>query len=190
MDLRHRYSEWLTESGDLGLIPEPILEEMGLEHGSKYAINKTEFYPQLLNEIRLVHDIGGLGRAVIPELAKRLQSEHAAVRYWSAYILGSQGSFASSAAEELKNALQDTSGGVRVASARALYRLGLTSEAEDVLVRELQKNQNHVTRHYAAVFIEELDIKTAVVQRAMAEARSDIYEFLQRVAVRYTDDHS
>jgi len=187
-DLRNKFIQWQEKTGDLGVIPEPELEDMGLKYGSKYAIYQQPEYATLQSDLREVLQSGLPGRGEIPTLLEALESEHAPIRYWGAYCLAAQGNRAEEAIPALSEHLEDEDGGVRVGTARTLVLLKDDTEAKDVLLHELEANPNHVVRLYAALAFETWGKRTPEIVKAMDTAREDNYEYVRRVAKRFVKE--
>ena len=50
LELREALKNWMIESADLGLIPEPHLEELGKQFGAKYYVLQQNNYGELVEE--------------------------------------------------------------------------------------------------------------------------------------------
>ena len=182
-DLRAVHVEWMKTTRDMGLIPEPILENLGQKHGSKYAAMKQIDHAALVDSIRATIALGEKGEGAVPALVEKLNSEKPSVRYWAAIGLARMGEAARAAHEALTSALEDPSAAVRIAAARAL---GLTGDAEaavPVLVEELE-NENLIAGMYAALALEDLGDDAEAARAAFEEAAEGPYEFTRRVANR------
>ena len=106
----------MIASHDLGLIPEPILEEMGARYGSKYAVLQAP-NPPLVATLLATIDAGT--KRDREALQAALRSAQPAVRDWAAVWLG-QGGADDGASAALVRRIEDASPAVRVAAGRAL----------------------------------------------------------------------
>lgn len=182
-DLRAVHVEWMKTTRDMGLIPEPILEDLGKQYGSKYAAMKQIDHAALIDSIRAVIRLGEIGESAVPALVEKLQSEKPSVRYWAAIGLARMGEAAEPAHEALVAALEDSSAGVRIAAARALGLTGRVEAGRPVLIEELE-NENLIAGMYAALALEDLGEDTEAVRAAFEKTAEGPYEFTRRVANR------
>jgi len=149
--LRGTLYRWMEDTRDVGVIPEPILEDLGKKYGSKYAVLQVPENAGLVKGIIEIIEAGE--RRDVPTLKKGLVSRHASLRYWAAVWLGN--SKDETAAADLVSALKDRSACVRVAAARGLCALGSTQPALTVLKQELN-NSNLAVGYYAIRALEEI----------------------------------
>lgn len=175
--------KWMRETRDLGLIPEPELEELARKYESRYAILRHRENKDLIDCIEKVIETGDQGKASAGKLIIAMKDERPSVRWWAARKLGNLGRDAEAAAPALTAALKDNSAGVRVASARALCKMDMEDRALPVLLHEL-KNSNQVVRHYAALALEDIGEKALAALEDLKTAKNDKYNYVQRVADR------
>lgn len=181
--MRATLLKWMHETKDLGLLPEPEIEELAKKHSSRYAILRQKENKDLMDNILKVIELGKQGNADLGKLIKAMEHKQPSVRWWAARNLGNLGLDAKSAAGVLTGALKDSSAGVRVASARALCKMNMEDQAMPVLLREL-KNSNQVVRHYAALAMEDIGEKAHPALEALKAAKGDKYEYVRRLANR------
>lgn len=177
--LRLRLYQWMADSGDLGIIPEPVLEELGREHGSKYGV----LPPRSRLTWQIIETIEAGERQDLAALRLGLSHSHPAVRWWAATGLGNSGD--KSAAQDLKPLLEDRSSGVQVAAAQSLCQLGAAADGLPVLMRAID-DPNRVTGMYAIRGIEMLGDAAAEARPAVEAATRSPYEFTRRIALRMT----
>jgi hypothetical protein len=162
---------------DMGLIPEPTLEEQGLKHGSKYFILKND-----TARISKIIDIIEEGESNNTKALKEgLQSPLPSVRYWSATWLGVNGT--ESAIEAIKNHTDDESASVRIAAGLALCRLGENELGLSTLEEELD-NPNLIAEMYALRALEKVGDKAMPLKDRIREEKESRYEFSRRLATR------
>jgi len=178
-ELRADLFEWMIASRDLGLIPEPILEEMGARYGSKYAVLRAPENADLVKTLLATIEAGARGDREV--LLKALGSSEPAVRYWAAIWLGQSGQRDTIAS--LRPRLADSSSAVRIAAARALVQLGRPGEALEVLGHELG-NTNLIAGHYAIWALEEMGAGAMPLLSQIKAAREGPYDPTRRVAER------
>ncbi len=177
--LRGVLYDWMIETRDLGLIPEPILEELGRRYGSKYQVLQQEENAQLVRRLIEVIDAGQRGDRLA--LLKGLQSERASLRYWAASWLGNLGD--SSAAEHLIRLANDPTPAVQVATALALCKLGRHKKYLPLLAEHIE-SENLITGMYAIRALEQVGPAARAVLPAIEKARQHPYEFTRRIARR------
>ncbi len=175
--LRSELYKWIYRSGDVGLIPEPILEEMGRVAGSKYAVSQSRSLRQLLTKIIQVIEWGEAGVERAENIASALEHPHPAVRWWAATGAGNWDGDAKVLAPQLETGLGDPDAAVRVACARAFCRMGNPAQGLDVLMTELE-NDNHAVRHYAVLAMEK------VLDDIQDQLRDEMYDYVKRVRDR------
>lgn len=175
ISLRTSLYDWMINSRDLGLIPEPILEEMGRRYGNKYRVLQPPENHSLTRELLRLIDSDELA----PRLAG-LASPQPAIRYWSASLLGVVGN--RSFTDRIGLLTKDASSGVRVAAALALCRLG-DPTASQLLADEVA-NENLSTGMYAIRGLELIGANAKPHLQIVRAARDNPYEFTRRIAVR------
>jgi N-sulfoglucosamine sulfohydrolase len=185
--MRAAHIKWLHQTGDLGLIPEPELEEIYLKHGNNYEILAQPENHDLIDRIREVIELGEKGKSATPELINAMQDNRPSVRWWTAIGLGNMNSDAKAAETVLQKALNDKSPSVRVAAARAFCRMGKTRHVLPLLVKELKNKDNKIVRHYAALELEDLGDKAAKFIEDIRAAQNDSYDCVKRVTTRIID---
>jgi hypothetical protein len=138
------------EIGDLGAIPEPLLRQWRQEYGSEYEIRTKA--PQVLAEAWAVLD--RLHILTADEHAAGLESDNAAVRYWSAIGLGNLAAGPAAHARiqsALKPVLEDTEVIVRIAAARGLLLVDDSAPALRVLGDIISDTSRDNSEHLAAM---------------------------------------
>jgi arylsulfatase A-like enzyme len=176
--LRIALYEWMIESRDVGLIPEPILEELGAKFGNKYYVLQGEENKTLIRDILRVIDA-----AESQTLVDGLKSEQASIRYWAATSLGVRGDRAHLV--DLATLTHDSSSGVRIAVSLALFRLGKVSAA-NAMATEIA-NENLLTGMYAIRALEMTGAVATQHSAAILAARDSQYEFTRRIAHRLSE---
>jgi arylsulfatase A-like enzyme len=177
--LRLELYQWMIDSGDVGLIPEPILEDLGRDAGSKFHVRKPRSDGRLM--WKLFDTVEAGERKDVSALAAALRDPHPAVRWWAATGLGNAGD--ESQRKTLTAVLSDDCPGVRVAAAQALGQLGDLETALPLLQQEIT-NPNLVVGMYAIRGLELLGERARPALATIREARDSPYEFTQRIAER------
>jgi arylsulfatase A-like enzyme len=170
----------MVETRDMGLIPEPILEDVGREAGNKYlAFLETDHSKQTR---RLIEVITAGEANENHELLDFAKSSDPSTRYWAAVWLGVNKTATSKAT--LLKLTTDPVAAVRVAAAQALCKLGDLNTSK--LLVEHIKDPNLLVGMFALRAIEELGDAGKVHREAIATAQKSKYEFSRRIARRLT----
>lgn len=186
--MRAAHLKWVSDTKDLGLMPEPEIVRRETEFGSRYAILRQAGGDALVERLRDAASRALAGREALPAMVKTLADEDAAVRYWGATGLGNLGSAAASAEQDLTVCLKDSSPSVRVAAARALARMEQTDLALPVLTGELASPHEWV-RLSAAIVLDEMDEQARAALPALKQALQDKQnKYVVRVANRAIND--
>ncbi len=160
--LRAEHERWSLETRDLGLIPEPIVDELGRRYGSRYAILRQADSEQYLRRLRaLVDAVNRKQNAPLVQAA--LADPDPAFRYWA--VIGSEATPA---------LLKDPHPAVRIAAAAKLRHV-------PTLAAELA-GVNPWARLQAAIALDELGPAAAPARAALEAARKDANEYVVRVA--------
>jgi uncharacterized sulfatase len=182
IDMRNKLWQTSVQIGDLGYIPEPLLEDSGKKYGNKYHVLATTENADLQSQCHKILEKCALRD--IPGMLEGLYHTLPEVRFWAAYGLGNIDNYDQTILTALDHALTDESDAVRIAAARALCRSGKTEQALKILMDNLG-NSNRITGMYAALFIE--DLPFPLVTKAVPELRKALdspYTFTQRIASR------
>jgi uncharacterized sulfatase len=180
--LRATLLEWMRQTKDLGLVPEPQLEQLARKYESRYAVLRHKDNEDLIGRILKVSALGEQDK-VVRKLIRTMKDSRPSIRWWAARKLGNLGWQAGDAVPVLRVALKDNSAGVRVEAARALCKMEMQAEALPVLLRGL-KNSDQVVRHYAALALEDIGEESHPLIGALRAAEDDDYEYVRRLANR------
>jgi uncharacterized sulfatase len=171
--LRLAHQDWLRETRDLGLIPEPEIAERVTVMGSEYSVMRQTGSEALNARLAEVAALASRGKNGFSELRQAIGDEDAAVRYWAATGIGNIGEKADGLAEELKARLEsEMAPVVRVAVARALCLIGEPAEGLKMLASELESDQQW-TRLHAAIALDEIDVQARPVIDALRKGLKD-----------------
>ncbi len=166
--MRKVHLQWVQDTKDVGLIPEPIITDRESRLGSPYAILRQadgDAYNAKLGEIAAA---ASEGIDALPKLVGALADEDDAIRYWGATGVGNIGEPAKqSALEPVRSLLKDESSAVRTAASRALCRMGEPADALPVLIHELTTGTQWERLH-AANALDEIDEQARPVIEQMA----------------------
>ena len=180
VSMRKVLHQRMMATRDMGLIPEPILEDVGREEGNKYlAFLKKDRGKQT----RRLIDVITAGEANESEkLMGFAKSPDPSTRYWAAVWLGvNKTAESKSTLLELTN---DSVPTVRVAAARALCEFGDLNYL-NLLVEHIQ-DPNLLVGMFALRAIEELGDAGKKHRDAIDKAQKSKYEFSRRIAKRLT----
>ena len=168
--LREVHLQWVRDTRDTGLIPEPILISEEKRLGNRYDILRQNDDVTYSKRLAHIANQASNGPGALPELIAALDDPQPSVRYWGAIGIGNIGSpAANSTGSRLTTALKDDSIIVRVAAARALCRLGKPAQALPVLTDVLD-NGAQWERLHAANVLDEIDDQARPVLAAMHAA--------------------
>ncbi len=169
MRLSQVLDNWMLETRDLGLIPEPVVAERGARLGSRYAILRQPGAGQYLKRLRQVVEKANR-RAPARAFDLELRDPDEAIRYWAVCGLahGREKPVA-----RLREAMKDEAGVVRVAAAQAVG----DKDAVALLEKELA-SPNEWLRLRAAIALDELGVESDVLRKAAGDAN----EYVRRVA--------
>jgi arylsulfatase A-like enzyme len=173
---RKRLYGWMIETRDPGLIPEPILEEMGREHGSKFAAMQQPGMAEVTEAIIAAIDAGDR-----PALQGAAKADHPATRYHAATWLGVIGHKADAAI--IEPLTSDGSPGVQVAAHLALYKI----EPDDkhiTALGDLLDEPNLLVSLYAMNAIEQTGVRNDAVRTIAEKALQSAYDGTQRYGRR------
>ena len=178
--MRKALRQRMTQTRDMGLIPEPILEDVGREAGNKYlAFLETDHSKQT----RRLIDVITVGEAnESDKLLDFAKYSDPSTRYWAAVWLG-----VNKTAESKSTLLQlttDTVPAVRVAAAQALCKFGDLGQMK-VLVEHIH-DPNLLVGMFALRAIEELGDVGKKHHDAIETAQKSKFEFSRRIARRLT----
>ncbi len=179
IEMRTAHARWSDNTKDSGLIPETIMRSWEKKYGkSIYEILRERDVP--ISEIRNA----ALGKDPII-LTKALNHENEAVRYWAAISLGNLSDLKNHDAsiKKLKENLTDSTNAVRIASARALCKIGKSTTSINLLKKELN-NEDGWVRLLAAQVLDEIGEDARPAEKEL-QKRIDIVDpnkYVVRVA--------
>jgi uncharacterized sulfatase len=177
--LRKTLYDWMVETKDLGLIPEPIAEDLGKKYGNKYNIlqakENTNLIPQLIKTI----EAGEKKKS--KTLRKLLETGNDCQKYWAATWLGVNKDKQSEPA--LKKLTESETPAVRIASLLALHRIKPNDEYLKGLTNEIN-NPNAIVGMYAMNAIEQTEVLNKTTENAADIALKSDYSFTARYAKR------
>lgn len=168
--LREVHLQWVRDTRDTGLIPEPILVTEEKRLGNRYDILRQNDDPTFSSRLAHIANQASNGPDALPELIAALDDPQSSVRYWGAIGIGNIGQpAANQTAARLARALEDPDVIVQVAAARALCNLGKPAKALPVLTAVLDTGAQWERLHAANV-LDEIDDQARPVLAAMHAA--------------------
>jgi len=130
--------DWMIETRDTGLLPEPTMKRLAKEYGSEYAILHRSGGEELAKKLLKIAIIATEPKACDREtIYKALEGDDSSERYWAVIALGQL--TPNNDVDKLQKASIDEEASVRIAAARSLYWAGLKKEAIRLLKKELGK---------------------------------------------------
>ncbi len=177
--LRRALYKWMLDSRDPGLIPEPILEDLGKKHGSKPAAMKQAAMRELVPRLIAIIEAGE--RKDSKAVRRALTAADPCEAYWAATWAGVNKD--ARAKRALERLAASPTPAVRVAACLALCRLG----HDDIYLpklAELIEDPNLIVGMYAMNAIEQTGIRNKVASKAAKTAMDSRYQFTQRYGKR------
>jgi len=188
---RKAHTTWISETRDLGLIPEPEMVLREKKAGSRYAILAETDDKTLPKRLGKMASLASEGLPALPGLLVGLSDRDAAVRYWAATGVGNIGGPAKNEATNtiLENLKSETSTVVRIAVARALLRMKLDEQkALDELTKSLESPEEW-SRLHAAIALDEADEQARPALPALQKAlKNQPNKYIIRVANKAVND--
>src|SRR5690606_32099793 len=132
--MRKANREWMLQTFDLGFIPEAMFAELG--QPTLYEYGRSGRY-RLEEIINIAEAASSESVKQLPLLMQRLADPDPIQRYWAATGCVVLGKKAMPAKSSLKKALEDPQVAVRIAAAEALYGLGESAMAVNILQEAL-----------------------------------------------------
>ncbi len=179
------HRDWMLQTRDLGLLPEPELVRLEKELGSRYAIFRQPGGDRFLRKLIAVASMAGKpDRTDLSMLLQAVQDPQPALRYWALVGIGNLGRHAAPVKNAVQIRLADGSPVVRVAAAGALCSMADYQDAVNVLIRAL-KSEHEWVRLYAAIVLDSIDDHAEPAIPALEEALQDTHnKYVVRVANR------
>jgi len=177
--LRKTLYDWMVETKDLGLIPEPIAEDLGKKYGNKYNILQAKENTKLISQ--LIKTIEAGDNKDLKTLHKLLKTGNDSQKYWAATWLGVNKDKKSSPA--LKEMTVSEIPSLRIASLLALHKIKPNDEYLKGLTNEIN-NPNAIVGMYAMNAIEQTEVLNKTTENAADIALKNDYTFTVRYAKR------
>ena len=174
-EMRTALYNWMEETNDPGLIPEPILEDLGKKYGNKFAAMKQNELSDIHKRLIKIIEAGEEGN--ISVLKEAVDSDDPSERYWAATWLGVNKE--KTAENKIESLTQDENASVRVAANLALYKINPDFNPIPALAEEVS-NENLIVGMYAINAIEQTGIRNNEVKAIAKKAADSEYEFTQR----------
>jgi hypothetical protein len=180
--MRTRLYDHMVDSRDLGLIPEPISEDLGRRYGSKFHILTQPENKTMVRDLVNIIEAGEKGNAA--RLLEGLKDKAPSVRYWAATWLGNLKN--ADASKSLIKTTRDAVPAVRVAACLALARLGQPEKGASIILETIE-DENWLAGLYAIRALEWSGVRTPAAKAAVEKARDNPYEFTRRIAKRLSN---
>ncbi len=190
--LRQAHIQWIKETRDLGLIPEPEMELREKKAGSRYAILANTTDKTLPERLGKMAGLASDPEATSDDLLAGMKDADSAVRYWAAIGFGNASiRFMSdqiylTLLESLKSEPSEV---VRIAAARALLKYPLDHKlALDQLSKSLQSPEQW-SRLHAAIALDEAGEQARPALPALKKAlKNQPNKYIVRVANKAVND--
>lgn len=187
---RKAHTDWIKDTRDLGLIPEPEIELREKKAGSRYAILANTADTTLPERLGKMAALASEGESALPALLKGLQDQDAAVRYWAATGIGNTGIQTDEAvAGCLQTLKEEPSNVVRIAAARALLRLETHEEQALAELTQSLDSPEQWSRLHAAIALDEADEQARPALPALQKSlKNEPNKYIVRVANKAVND--
>lgn len=180
--MRNVHLQWVQDTKDVGLIPEPEIMQREKKLGNRYAILRQENGDDLNKRLGQTAAIASQGTQALPKLIIALDDEDAAIRYWAATGIGNIGADAASTENKIDKLLSDPSPSVRVAAARALCLMNKPQKALPVLT-DTMDSQYEWARLQAVIVLDEMGQMAKPAEKALKKAlNNQPNKYITRVA--------
>jgi len=178
-ELRGILYNWMIETKDLGLIPEPIAEDLGKKYQNKHNILQAKENNNLTTE--LIKTIEAGENKDLKTLRKLIETGNNSQKYWAATWLGVNKDKKSIPAL-IKLTTSETPA-LRVASLLALHKIKPKDEYLKGLTNEIN-NPNMIVGMYAMNAIEQTEVLNKTTENAADIGLKSSYNFTERYAAR------
>jgi len=178
-ELRDTLYNWMVETKDLGLIPEPIAEDLGRKYQNKYNILQAKENKNLTKQI--IETIEAGENKDLRTLRKLIEAGNNSQKYWAATWLGVNKDKESIPAL-IKLTTSETPT-LRVASLLALHKIEPKYEYLKGLTNEIN-NPNMIVGMYAMNAIEQTEVLNKTTENAADVGLKSSYNFTRRYATR------
>jgi uncharacterized sulfatase len=186
--MRAVHLQWVTDTRDIGLLPESEITIREETIGARYDILRQDGGLALMETLRDVANLASGDASGVPALHEALGHADAGVRYWAAIGLGNLAESAGVADSALDAALADSAPSVRIAAARALCRMGKLDKALSQLRKELAGDRQWA-RLRAAIVLDELDeVARPALPDLQVALKKQPNKYIIRVANRAVND--
>lgn len=186
--LEEALNDWMIETRDTGLLPEPYMKRMAIEYGSEFAIlHRRGGEKRSRKLLQLAIITSEPKQSDMPVIYGALESDDPAERYWGVVSLGLLVPLENEDIRKLQRAAIDDEASVRIAAARSLYWAGRKRLAVGLLGKELKKTDElDESLHYALNVLEEIgdDAKAAIPAVKELQAAKRKSEYIKRLANR------
>jgi uncharacterized sulfatase len=178
-------TDWMTRTGDVGLIPEPEVDVMMRPGGAddpgwRAKLDGTD----LLARLRAVRDHDGRGTAATSDYIAALADPDAPVRYWAVvglHVACRDAASVEAARPAVTDRLSDASACARIAAAQALCDWGDEAAGLPVLKAELVSPEKNV-RLYAITALGRIGERARPAVAEIEAALNDSYGNVRKAA--------
>lgn len=159
--MRRAHLQWVSDTRDLGLLPESEITRREKAAGSRYAILRQPQGETLMTDLRDTANLAADPAKHLDALASALGSPDPAVVYWAATGLGNHaiqgGSLPMGASKALINLLKHSAPAVPIAAARCLAQSEAHRARALETLKEALLSPAQWARLQAAIVLDELD---------------------------------
>jgi uncharacterized sulfatase len=187
---RKIHKQWIKETRDLGLIPEPEMVLREKKASSRYDILAKADDKTLPERLGRMASLASEGEQALPDLLKGLEDHDAAVRYWAATGIGNIGKASQEVTNDCLGLLEkENSTVVRIAVARALLRMRTREEKALAELSESLESPEEWSRLHAAIALDEADEQARPALPALQKTlKKQPNKYIVRVANKAVND--
>lgn len=178
--MRAAQEKWALDTRDVGLIPEPDLEERGTKTRTRYQVLRQPDSVKFIRDLRTL--VEAVNRDTKPQLIRTASSHpDPAFRYWSIVGLSKTSASANAAKDLIVKAMSDPAPAVRIAALRASVIHFDDDSAVPKLAAEMS-NENVYVRLHAAQALDALGKRAAPAKPELEAALKEQNEYVKRIA--------
>jgi len=173
--LADELEQWMIETRDTGLIPEPEMVQLAKELGSEYAIFHQKGGQERVERLlRLAIVSTEPKESDRQSIYKALEDSDFAMRYWAVFALGQLDRCTVDDIVKLRKMSTDAAASVRIASAQSLHLVGRTKDAVAVLEKEIQDTtKQEQVLYYAIDVLDSLGPKAISAMKSVKKLYAD-----------------
>jgi len=181
--MRDVHLEWVSDTRDIGLIPESEIERREQQTAARYNI-LAGADEDLIARIRETANLACGDSEGVPALIAATTDKDAVVRYWAVIGIGNLATHAIGSIDAMLELTNDEATCVRIAAARALLKMGMTEKPLNTLKAELRSEHQWARLRAAIVLGEAGEAARPLIPEMQACLTDQPNKYITRVANR------